>query len=232
MAAGAINMKQILEELKSFLTKELENNTKKITEKIIEKMDTKFDELSTIRIETIDRKAQATEILAKQNQNNISDLTRESAALQEKLEQTKKIGELEENIEDHFNRNSRDKLVIYKWHKKGKSREKTWNNTSHVLSGSLCGLFRWNPNQFLSDIERAHKGDYKNPNSSIYVKFISWKVSQAVFDSIIRANRSRQTNISASQKYPDKVLKRMNRLLIGRREFKSDEEKSSIAYIW
>ena len=42
MAAGAINMKQILEELKSFLTKELENNTKKITEKIIEKMDTKF----------------------------------------------------------------------------------------------------------------------------------------------------------------------------------------------
>ena len=34
----------------------------------------------------------------------------------------------------------------------------------------------------------------------IYVKFISWKVSQAVLDSIIRANRSRQTNICASQK--------------------------------
>ena len=59
------------------------------------------------------------------------------------------------------------------------------------------------------------------------MKFISWKVSQAVLDSIIRANRSRQTNISASQKYSDKVQKRMNRLLITRREFRSDEEKSS-----
>ena len=59
------------------------------------------------------------------------------------------------------------------------------------------------------------------------MKFILWKVSQAVLDSIIRANRSRQTNISASQKYSDKVQKRMNRLLINRREFKSDEEKSS-----
>ena len=95
-----------------------------------------------------------------------------------------------------------------------------------MLSSSLCGLFGWNPNQFLSDIEREHTGDYKNPNSPIYVKFISWKVSQAVLDSIIRANRSRQTNISASQKYSGKVQKRMDRLLITRREFKSDEEKS------
>ena len=110
---------------------------------------------------------------------------------------------------------------------KKENQEKTWNNTSHVLSSSLCGLFGWNPNQFLSDIERAHRGDYKNPNSPIYMKFISWKVSQAVLDSIIRANRSRQTNISTSQKYSDKVQKRTNRLSITRREFKSDEEKSS-----
>ena len=136
----------------------------------------------------------------------------------------KKICELEENIEDQVNRNSRDTLVIRGIKKE--NQEKTWNNTSHVLSSSLCGLFGWNPNQFLSDIERAHRGDYKNPNSPIYMKFISWKVSQAVLDSIIRANRSRQTNISASQKYSDKVQKRMNRLLITRREFKSDEEKS------
>ena len=111
---------------------------------------------------------------------------------------------------------------------KKENQEKTGSNTSHVLSSSLCGLFGWNPNQFLSDIERAHRGDYKNPNSPIYVKFISWKVSQAVFDSINRANRSRQTNISASQKCSNKVQKRMNRLLITtRREFKSNEEKSS-----
>ena len=225
MAAKEINMKQISEDIKSFLTKEMDNNVKKITEKIIKKMDTKFDELST-RIEIIDRKAEAAESLAKQNQNSISNLTSESTALQEKItEQAKKIHELEVNIEDQINRNSRDTLVIRGIKKE--NQEKTWNNTSHVLSSSLCGLFGWNANQFLSDIERAHRGDYKNPNSPIYVKFISWKVSQAVLDSIIRANRSRQTNISASQKYSDKVQKRMNRLLITRQEFKNDEEKSS-----
>ena len=57
MAAIKINMKQISEDLKSFLTKEMENNAKKITEKIIEKMDIKFDKLST-RIETIRRQRQ------------------------------------------------------------------------------------------------------------------------------------------------------------------------------
>ena len=129
------------------------------------------------------------------------------------------------NIEDQVNRNSRDTLVIRDINKD--NQEKTWNNTSHVFSSSFCGLFGWNLNQFLSDIEIAHRGDYKNPNLPIYVKLISWKVSQAVLYSIIRANRSRQTNISASQKYCDKVQKRMNRLLITRREFKNNEEKSS-----
>ena len=37
MAASKINRKQVSEDLKSFLTKEMENNTKKITEKIMEK---------------------------------------------------------------------------------------------------------------------------------------------------------------------------------------------------
>ena len=103
MAPSEINIKQILEDLKSFLTKEMENNAKKITEKIIERMDTKFDELST-RIETIDKKAETAETPAKQNQNSISDLTSESTAFQKKLpEQTKEIHELEENIEDQVN---------------------------------------------------------------------------------------------------------------------------------
>ena len=163
MAANEINMKQISEDLKSFLPKGMENNTKKITEKIIEKMNTKFDKLST-RIEIIDRKPETAESLAKQNQNSISNLTSESTALQEKIaEHAKKIHELEENIEDQVNRNSRDTLVIRGIKKE--NQEKTWNNTSHVLSSSLRGLFGWNPNQFLSDIERAHRGDYKNPNS-------------------------------------------------------------------
>ena len=57
MAAIKINMKQISEDLKSFLPQEMENNAKKITEHIIEKMDIKFDKLST-RIETIRRQRQ------------------------------------------------------------------------------------------------------------------------------------------------------------------------------
>ena len=127
MTAGEINMKQISEDLKSFLTEDMENNAKKITEKIMEKMDTRFDELST-RIETIDRKAEAGETQSKQNQNNISDLT----ALQEKLiKQAKKIRELEENTEYQVNRNSIDTLVIRGIKKE--NQEKTSNNTSHVL---------------------------------------------------------------------------------------------------
>ena len=47
-------------------------------------------------------------------------------------------------------------------------------------SSSLCGLFGCNPNHFISDIERAHRGGYKNPNLPIYVNFISWKVSWTV----------------------------------------------------
>ena len=82
---------QISENLQSFFTKAMENNAKKITEKMIEKMNTKFDELST-RLETIGRKAEAAELLAKQNQNNINNLTSDSTAFQEKLsEQAKKI---------------------------------------------------------------------------------------------------------------------------------------------
>ena len=73
MVANKINMKQIFEDLKSFPTKEMKNNGKKMTEKIIEKVNTKSDELST-RIETIDKKAEAAESLPEQNQNNICNL--------------------------------------------------------------------------------------------------------------------------------------------------------------
>ena len=151
MAAGEINMKKISEDLKNFLTKKMENNAKKITEKIIEKMDTKFDELST-RIETIDRKVEAAETQTKQNQNNISDLT----ALQEKLiKQAKKIRELEVNTEYQVNRNSIDTLVIRGIKKE--NQEKTSNNTSHVLSSSLCGLFGLDGIQIISLVTlRAH----------------------------------------------------------------------------
>ena len=171
MTANKINMEQISEDLKSFLTKELENNAKKITEKIIEKMNTKFDELST-KIEAIDRKAEAAETLAKQNENNISNLTSESTALQEKLaEQVKKIHELEENIKDQVNRNSRDTLVIRDINKH--NQEKTWNNTSHVHC--LCFVDCLDGIQISSLVTLKEHTEVitKNLNAPICVKFIS-----------------------------------------------------------
>ena len=100
-------------------------------------------------------------------------------------------------------------------------------------SSSLCGLFRWNPNQFLSDTERAHRGDYKNSNLAIYVKCFSRKVFQAVLDSI-RENISRQINISASRRYSGKIQKRMNRLLTNKTELKNDEEEflEALSYVY
>ena len=54
-------------------------------------MDTKLEEFRS-RIETIDKKEEAAETLAKQNQNSVSNLTSESPVLQEELaEQAKKI---------------------------------------------------------------------------------------------------------------------------------------------
>ena len=144
---------------KEFPTKKMENNGRKITEQIIEKRKTKFVKLGT-RIETLNRNAQAAESLAEKTQNNISNRRSESTAFQEKLaEQAKKIHKLGENIEDQINRNSRGTLAIRDTNKE--NHEKTQNNTSHVLSSSLYGLFGQNPNQFLSDIERGLRDHYK-----------------------------------------------------------------------
>ena len=112
MAVNKINMKQISEDLKSFLTKEMKNNANKVREKIVEKRNTKFVKVTTI-IETIDRKKEGAELLAKNNQNNISKHTSESAALQKNLpEQTKKMHELEENIDGRINSNPNDIVAI------------------------------------------------------------------------------------------------------------------------
>ena len=74
MATNKINMRKISEDLKSFITKKMENNGKKIIEKLIEKMNNTFDEINN-RTKAIDRKAEAAESLVKQHQNNISNLT-------------------------------------------------------------------------------------------------------------------------------------------------------------
>ena len=105
--------------------------------------------------------------------------------------------------------------------------EKSWNDTENILATTLCIQFGWNKNQFAHDIERAHRGNYKNPNSPIYAKFLSWKVAQGVLESIIKANSEVKITIFASQKYSKKVQDRMNSLLLKRKEFKEDEVRKT-----
>ena len=64
MASQEINMKEISNDLKSSLTKEIENKANKITLKIIVKINSKFGELST-RMEAVDRETEVGESLAK-----------------------------------------------------------------------------------------------------------------------------------------------------------------------
>ena len=77
------------------------------------------------------------------------------------------------------------------------------------------------------NIERAHHGNYKNLNSPIYTKFLSWKVVQAKLESIIKANREGKITKFASQKYFKVVQDQMNSLLLKRKEFKEDEVRKT-----
>ena len=85
------------------------------------------------------------------------------------------------------------------------------------MATTLCTQFGWNKYQFAHDTEWAHHGNYKNPNSPIYAKFLSWKVAQDALKSIIKA----------SQKYSKKVQDQMNSLLLKRKEFREDEVRKT-----
>ena len=97
------------------------------------------------------------------------------------------------------------------------------NDTENVLATNLCTQFGWNKDQFVHNIEWAHRGNHKNPNSPIYAKFLSWKVAQGKLESITKAVREGKITVFASQKYSKKVQDRMNSLLLQRKEFKEDE---------
>ena len=101
--------------------------------------------------------------------------------------------------------------------------EKSWNETENVLAATLCTRFGWKKDQFAHDIERAHRGNCKNPNSPIYAKFLSWKVAQGILERIIKAKRKGKITIFSSQNYSKKVQDQMNSLLLKRKEFKEDE---------
>ena len=87
-------------------------------------------------------------------------------------------------------------------------------------------LHTCSPILFVDCLDRIQISSILTLQEHTEVKFISQTVCQAVLDSIIRANTSRENIISASQRYYDKGQKRINRLLITSREFKDDEEKS------
>ena len=95
------------------------------------------------------------------------------------------------------------------------------------MATSLCIQFSWNKDQFAHNIAWAHHGNYKNPNSPIYAKFLSWKVAQGILESIIKANREGKITIFTSQKYSKKVQDRKNSLLLKRKEFKEVEVRKT-----
>ena len=63
--------------------------------------------------------------------------------------------------------------------------------------------------------------------TTIYAKFLSWKVAQGVLESIIKANREGKITIFTSQKYSKKVPDRMNSLLLKRKDLKKDEVRKT-----
>ena len=65
---------------------------------------------------------------------------------------------------------------------------KSWKDTENVLVTTLCTQFGWSKDQFAHNIEQPHLGNYKNPNSPIYAKFLSGKVAYGILESIIKAN--------------------------------------------
>ena len=157
---------------------------------------------------------------AENNTNRLEQLEEESKITSLRLEEySRKIEQLKELVDDQVNQNACITLII-RGVKFNLHNEKSWNDTKNVLATTLCTQFGWNKDQFAHDIEQAHSGNYKNPNSPIYAKFLSWKVAQGVLESIIKANREGKITIFPSQKYSKKVQDRMN-------SFKEDEVRKT-----
>ena len=209
------NLKKIYDELKSFFAQEISASAVNVTTSISDTMNRKFDQPNNNETKT----------LAKNIKDRLEQLEEESKITNLRLEEySRKIEQLEELAGDQINLNSRSTLTI-RGAKFNIRNEKSWNDTENVLATTLCTQFGWNKDQFAYDIERAHRGNDKNPNSPIYAKFLSWKVAQGVLESIIKAKREGKITIFASQKYSKKVQDRKNSLLLKRKEFKEDKSE-------
>ena len=220
------NLKKLSDELKSFFVQEISAGAVNITTSINDTMNGKFDQLNN-RLNEIDIRVNETKTLAENNTSRLKQLEKESKITNLRLEEySRKIEQLEELVDDQINRNARSTLII-RGVKFNLHNEKSWNDIENVLATTLCTQFGWNKDQFAHDIERAHRGNCKNPNSPIYAKFLSWKVAQDVLESIIKANREGQITIFASQKYSKKVQDGMNSLFLKRKELKKDEVRKT-----
>ena len=171
-------------------------------------MNKKFDEL-TPRLQEIDHKFSETEKQGEDKKRQIDYLVQEIDSLSTKTEeQDRRLVKVEEHIEDQINRNTHTALVIRRI--KQENTGKTWNHTENLLANILCGYFGWIKDYFIPDTDRAHRGKFKNPNSQIYVPFMSWKFAQNKMTNIISANRADKLNIFAGQKYSKKIPDEMN----------------------
>ena len=198
------NLKKMSDELKSFFAQEISASAVNVTTSINDTMNRKFDQLNN-RLNEIDIRVNESKTLAEYNTNRLEQIEEESKITNLRLEEySRKTEQLEELVDDQVNRNARSTLIIrgvkFNFHN-----EKSWNDTENILATTLCIQFGWNKNQFAHDIERAHRGNYKNSNSPIYAKFLSWKVGQDVLESTIKGNRESKITIFASQKHSKKV---------------------------
>ena len=205
------NLKKLSDELKSFFVQEISAGAVNITTSINDTMNGKFDQLNN-RLNEIDIRVNETKTLAENNTSRLKQLEKESKITNLRLEEySRKIEQLEELVDDQINRNARSTLII-RGVKFNLRNEKSWNDTENVLPTTLCTQFGWNKGQFAQDMERAHRGNYKNPNSPIYAKFLSWKVAQGILESIVKANREGKITIFASQKYSKRCKIEWNEL--------------------
>ena len=219
------NLKKISDELKSFFAQEISTS-------INDTMNRKFDQLNN-RLNEIVIRLNETKTLAENNTNRLEQLEEERKIKNLRLEEySRKIEQLEKLADDQITRNARSTLIIcgVKFKLRNKN---SWKDAENILATTLCTQLGWNKDHFPHDIERAHCGNYKNPNSPIYAKFLSWKVVQDVLESIVKANREGKITIFASQKYSKKAQDRMNSLLQKRNEFKEDEvRKRAMLSFW
>ena len=162
------NLKKISDELKSFFAQEISASAVNVTTSINNMMNRKFNQLNEIDI-----RVNETKTLAENNTNRLKQLEKESKITNLRLEEySRKIEQLEELVDDQINQNARSTLIICGV-KFNLCNEKSWNDTENVLATTLCIQFGWNKDQFAHNIKRAHHGNYKNPNSPIYAKFLS-----------------------------------------------------------